>query len=670
MKEVNLLSKGLFNSKLLDSRVKTRAVTRKEKILGHLVGPLGLIFIVNTIAALVEKFFMQQVGLVYPGGADGAANPLAQAMGDKYQLVVMIARFLMVGMGLVNGWLISHTKSKQGRLRPWFLIFSFMLVIIGVLIFLFSPNIMGEAYWVYFFVLLTCYHAVGTTFFYAYRDSIVSLITRDPREKAQISFIRKMCWTLISGIIIGLIVQTVLIPFWLQDHIEGYAILLIVLSVCAVPLILMEYYYTKERVVEDVNKEAAGGNASKVPLKAQLKALFTNRFYVILIVLVTLQGVLDNFKGGNVQYYYVQYLLGGVENPAMQTIYSIVTGVPMGIGAIAIYPLAKKFGIKNVTIGGYALVLIGSLMGFFFPDVMVPAIIGGFLRNLGWLPNSYIFITLLYYAYDDIEFRSGIRVEGLMGVGIVVALQNLAYAPVAGGYESLLLNMGFVDNLEVMPDPPENVKDFMSMSFYLFDAILAAAFLILLPFVNVEKKLPKINSELMRRKKEAVLAKGEVWIEPAEQDRIEREEAERVHEENRIADLKELCAKKGLDFETENAKYLAAEAEKKRKWEEKQAAKAAKRKAKLEEKNRKRAAKGLPPLKDDGDAFDRMEGDKDDGDAFDRMEGEDEEAVEEETMNAAKENCGAEEASSKTSDEESATDVGEKAPEGGEDKKE
>ena len=649
MKEVNLLSKGLFNNKLLDSRVKTRAVTRKEKILGHLVGPLGLIFIVNTIAALVEKFFMQQVGLVYPGGADGAANPLAQAMGDKYQLVVMIARFLMVGMGLVNGWLISHTKSKQGRLRPWFLIFSFMLVIIGVLIFLFSPNIMGEAYWVYFFVLLTCYHAVGTTFFYAYRDSIVSLITRDPREKAQISFIRKMCWTLISGIIIGLIVQTVLIPFWLQDHIEGYAILLIVLSVCAVPLILMEYYYTKERVVEDVNKEAADGNASAVPLKAQLKALFTNRFYVILIVLVTLQGVLDNFKGGNVQYYYVQYLLGGVENPAMQTIYSIVTGVPMGIGAIAIYPLAKKFGIKNVTIGGYVLVLIGSLMGFFFPDVMVPAIIGGFLRNLGWLPNSYIFITLLYYAYDDIEFRSGIRVEGLMGVGIVVALQNLAYAPFAGGYESLLLNMGFVDNLEVMPDPPENVKDFMSMSFYLFDAILAAAFLILLPFVNVEKKLPKINSELMRRKKEAVLAKGEVWIEPAEQDRIEREEAERVHEENRIADLKELCAKKGLDFETENAKYLAAEAEKKRKWEEKQAAKAAKRKAKLEEKNRKRAAKGLPPLKDDGDAFDRMEGDG-------------EESAAEEAKSAVKENSGADEAHT--------SDAGEKAPEGGEDKKE
>ena len=580
--KINLLKRGIFNSGLLDSCVKTRAVGTKEKLLGHLIGPLGLIFIVNTIAALVEKFFMQQVGLVYPANGD-IPNPLAQAMGDEYQLVVMIARFLMVGMGLLNGWLISHTKCKQGRLRPWYLIFSFLTVIIGVLIFLFSPNLFGEAYWVYFFILLVCYHVIGTTFFYTYRDSIVSLVTRDPKEKTQLSFFRKMCWTLISGIIIGLIVQSVLIPFWLQNDINGYAILLIALCVCAVPLILMEYYYTKERVIEDVSVET-NENVNAVPLKEQLKAMFTNKFYVILIILTTLQGVLDNFKGGNVQYYYVQYLLGGVENPAMQTIYSIITGVPMGIGALAIYPLTKKFGIKNITVGGYALVLIGSLMGLFFPDNIVPALIGGFIRNIGWLPNSYIFITLLYYAYDDIEFRSHIRVEGLMGIGIVVAVQNLCYAPVAGGYESLLLNMGFVDNLEVMPDPPENIKQFMSLSFYLFDAILAGAFCILLPFVNVEKKLPEINGELLKRKKQAVLAKGGTWLEPEEQDRIEREQAEREHEENRIADLKDLCARKGLDFDTENSRYLAAKAEKERKWLEKQAAK----KAKQEEKAAKR----------------------------------------------------------------------------------
>ena len=137
----------------------------------------------------------------------------------------------------------------------------------------------------------------------------------------------------------------------------------------------------------------------------------------------------------------------------------------------------------------------------------------------------------------------------------------------AGGYESTILKLGFVDAEGVVAS--EAVKSFMSLSFYLFDIIMAVAFLALNPFVNVEKKLPEINAELLRRKKEAVIAKGEVWLEPEEQDRVEREQAEREAEENRIADLKDHCARKGLDFETENAKYLAKQEEKRKKWEAK-----------------------------------------------------------------------------------------------------
>ena len=45
----------------------------------------------------------------------------------------------------------------------------------------------------------------------------------------------------------------------------------------------------------------------------------------------------------------------------------------------------------------------------------------------------------------------------------------------------------------------------------------------------------------------------------------EKEEAARIHEENRIADLKAYCEKKGLDFETENAKALKKLEKKKKK---------------------------------------------------------------------------------------------------------
>ena len=295
-----------------------------------------------------------------------------------------------------------------------------------------------------------------------------------------------------------MLVGSVAIPFWLEKDINGYAQLMIILSVVAIPLVLMEYYFTRERIIEDVAETT--GNENNIPLKEQFKALFTNKYWVILTVLVLLQGIVDNFKGGNVQYFYIKFMLGGAENGFMYTIYQIVTGVPLGIGAFSIYPIAKKIGIKNMTIIGYSLVLIGSVIGWMFPDQLVPAMVGGFLRNMGWLPNAYIFATLMCYAFDSIEYKSKLRLEGLLGIGIVTAIMSLIYAPFAGGFESVILQMGFVDMEGVVASAA--VKEFMTLSFYLFDIILAAGFIILLPFVDVEKKMPEITAELNRRKTE------------------------------------------------------------------------------------------------------------------------------------------------------------------------
>ena len=557
-KKKGLLSGSFFDKPFMDSKATTNSVSTKEWVLGHLIGPLGLIFVVNTIAALVEKFFTQQTGAMY-----GVGNvAMVQKMGGIYEIVMTTAKILAVGMGLLNGWLVQHTETRQGRMRPWYLIFGFISIIIGGLIFLFPGKTLGEGYWFYFFFLLICYHAVGCSYFYLFRDTICSLTTRDPKEKAHIQFIRRMSWTLLSGIVIGMVLNMVVLPMWLEKNINGYPILMVSLSILAIPLLLLEYFYTRERITEDVVMEHESLDEQKIPLKEQMRALLTNKNFVILIIIATVSGIVDNFKGGNVQFFYIKFLLGGVENPLMYTIYQVVTGAPLGIGAFVIYPLAKKVGIKNLTIGGYAMVLVGSIVGWMFPDQLVPALIGGFLRNIGWLPNAYIFATLLCFAYDDVEFRSHLRLEGMMGIAIITAIQSLLYAPFAGGFESAILRLGFVDVEGVIPNA--DVTNFMTMSFYLFDIILAAVVVILLPFVDVEKKLPEINAELLRRKKEAVLARGEEWIDPAEAERIEQEKADALREENRIADLKTRCAKKGLDFDTENAKFLAKQAKKKK----------------------------------------------------------------------------------------------------------
>ncbi len=557
-KKKGLLAGGLFDKSFMDSRATTNSVSTKEWVFGHLIGPLGLIFVVNTIAALVEKFFTQQTGAMY-----GVGNvEMIRQMGGWYEIIMTTAKVLGVGVGLLNGWLIQKTESRQGRMRPWHLIFGFVSIIIGCLIFLFPGNNMGSIYWFYFFFLVICYHTIGSAYFYLFRDTICSLVTRDPKEKAFIQYIRKMSWTLISGIIIGMMISMVVLPLWLEKDINGYPVLMIALSVVAIPLLLLEYYYTRERITEDVAAEHTRLDQQKVPLKDQLKALLSNKYFVILIIIATVSGIVDNFKGGNVQYFYIKFLLNGAENPMMYTIYQVVTGSMTGIGAFVIYPIAKKVGIKNLTVGGYAIVLAGSILGMVFPDHMVLALVAGFLRQVGMLPNAYIFATLMCYAYDSIEFKSRLRLEGMMGIAVITALQTLIYAPFAGGYESAILRMGFMDVEGIIPSV--EVINFMTLSFYLFDAILAVVVLVLLPFVDVEKKLPEINSELLRRKKEAVLVRGEEWIEPEELERMEQEKAAVIREENRIADLKAKCSKKGLDFDAENAKYLSKQAKKKK----------------------------------------------------------------------------------------------------------
>lgn len=303
-----LLSGGLFDKPFMDSRATTQTVSTKEWVLGHLIGPLGLIFVVNTIAALVEKFFTQQTGAMY--GVDNIA--MIMKMGGVYEVVMTVAKILAMGTGLLNGWLIQHTQCRQGRMRPWYLIFGFISIIIDSLIFLFPGKTLGENYWYYFFFLLICYHTVGSSYFYLFRDTICSLTSRSPREKAFIQYIRKMSWTLISGIIIGMLLNMVALPMWLEKDITGYPKLMLILSTIAIPLLLLEYFYTRERITEDVTLEQS---------------------------------------------------------------------------------------------------------------------------------NAYIFATLMCYAFDSIEYKSHLRLEGMMGVAVITAIQWLIYAPFAGGFESGILKL-------------------------------------------------------------------------------------------------------------------------------------------------------------------------------------------------------------------------------------
>lgn len=558
------LSHGLFNRPFMDSRVKTRSVTKKELILGHIAGPLGLIMLVNTIASLLEIYIMKQMSMAVSGDVTSEAY---RHLGTIYYWIALGTRLLAMPMGMVTGYLMQHTKSRQGRMRPWYLIFGFVAIITGVLMF-FKPSPSSEhSFWVYFYLIYVVYNVLGTSFYYIFNSNIVSLTSRNIVDREKVAFARKISWTLISGTLIGMVINSVLLPYVIQpdETLNSFWYLICGMTVLAIPLLLIEYFYTRERVMEDVQEMS--DNANNISVKAQFRALLHDKCYVLMLIATTATAIADNFRGTNVQYYFVSYVLNGIHDQSLFMIYTILTGIPLGIGAFIAYPLTKKYGIRNTCLAGYCIIFLASLIGILFPTNVTVAYVAGFLKQIGYIPIAYMLGALTASCFDSVEHSSGYRLEGLLAVGIIGTLRNVLYAPMAGLYEKILTVVGFDANSTGFQ--PAAALTVLGCAFYGIEMFIALINIIILPFVDIEKRLPKINADLKERKRQAVLARGEEWVDPDELERQEKEKAEQEAEANRIRDLKERCAKKGLDFETENRRHLDKQAQKARRTEEK-----------------------------------------------------------------------------------------------------
>ena len=189
-KTIQLLQKGLFETKLMDSRVKTRTMTAKEKIFGHLLGPLGMIMLVNVIGALLELYYTEQV-------------PLDSMYGAGSYITMTTTRSIVgTFFGLVIAWLIQHTGSRQGRVRPWMLIGGCIAAASATFMFM-IPQEASFTHMAVVWASNILYTVVGCGL-YNTSGNLVALCTRSFDERTTASFLRKISLTLISGILIGL----------------------------------------------------------------------------------------------------------------------------------------------------------------------------------------------------------------------------------------------------------------------------------------------------------------------------------------------------------------------------------------------------------------------------------------------------------------------------------
>ena len=545
-KQIKFFSGGLFDKPIMNSRIKTASMTLKEKLLGYLLGPFGILAFVAVVNQLAELYYTEIffIDKIFGSGS--------------YLLMTWVTKAVGILSGILIAYVVEHTVSKAGRVRPLILIGCLLSAISGFFMF-FIPEMpdAGKLAWIYVFNIL--YNGLGAQLL-ALRTNMFTLCTRSQDDRNLVNLFEKMSSFLLVGTAVTLTVGSVLYYTMLHGYPAGNWIALIgAFAGLSLPLSFIQYYYTKERITSESESSKKSEKLS-IPLTNQIKALFHSKYWLMAIALTVCMNIANNLAGYNLNTNFCTIILGATADNGYNLWYTIASGVPMGLGILIVYPLCKKFTIRKTTIAFSIAAILGCLVGFVSKTNFLGATAGNFIYNMGTLPVIYILGALINSANDEVEHKHGFRPEGTVSMAIIMCVVNLITGVFAGIYETGLEMNGYDPMLDTAQ--PIGVINWLYFIKYAVPAIEYGIIILILVFMNLEKKLPDMQKEIRARYKAEAEARGEIWVSPEELEEIERKENEKLAEEARISDLKEKCEKLGLDFEAENQKYLDKKAKK------------------------------------------------------------------------------------------------------------
>lgn len=550
-KNYQFLKTGLFAKPFMQSRITTHSMTFKEKALGYFVGPAGIIIFNSVINTLRELYYTSVV-------------PVDKLFGTgTYLAITTIASLVGIFFGLGVSWVIERTFSPAGRIRPYILIASVILLIGGGMIFAcpFARGSAAQLVWIYAANIL--YSGIGFTI-YNFRYQRISLATRNLKDRASTTTVYYAADNIISGVLVGMVVSSVIYYRFLASDVTGAAWRKLVFGamVLAVPLMLVEYFYTRERVTEETDdiRVTRDGAVEHLPLRTQIKAMLTDKYYVLTLIMTIVLTLTGSLQGSNIRTNYCQWVLGATAENNLQVLYMAIAMAPMGFGILLIFPLVKKLGGRKVVLIGSVLCVAAGTACMIKPASIPVAFAGSFVFSIGTLTMTYVGPVFAQQANDIIEYRYGFRPEGCLAANLIAVVYGALLTPVGGLYETVLVALGYDAYSEVGQNSA--VTAWIVFVWFGIVVIKGLVYIFCLVPFDAEKIINSVQSELKQRHRDAVLARGDVWVDPEEQERLAKEESERQAEANRIADLKESCARRGLDFDTENEKYLKKAAKK------------------------------------------------------------------------------------------------------------
>ena len=403
----------------------------------------------------------------------------------------------------IVGVVADRTHSRWGKFRPYLLFLAIPFSVIGVLTFV-TPSFGDNGKLIYAYVTYSLMMMVYSVINVPYA-SLLGVMSDNPKERNTLSTYR-MAFAYI-GSFIALLLFMPMVNFWsghskeIAAQQQGWTLAVAVIAVMCALLFIGCFALTRERVKALHEKQA--------PLKEDLKDLWKNRPWWILLGAGVAALVFNSIRDGATVYYFKYFIVEeDFQTISFFGVSFVLSGLYLSVGQIAniagvilAAPVSNRIGKKQTYMGSMAIATVLSILFFWF-DKDNLALIFTFQILISICAGSIF--PLLWSMYADCtdysELKTGNRATGLIFSSSSMS-QKFGWAIGSALTGWLLSYFGFVANEVQQAEAIQGIKMFMSF-------LPAAGTLLSIVFISMyplsEKKMLEISAALKSRRAETV----------------------------------------------------------------------------------------------------------------------------------------------------------------------
>lgn len=405
--------------------------------------------------------------------------------------VMLLSRIFDGSSDVIMAFLVSRTKSKWGKCRPWLLWMAIPYALATIAMFTVPQTNATLQFW-YIFVTYNLSTTVCFTAIHVPYGTLSTMMTRSSKERGMLSIFRMGMSPI--GRIITVTFTMPLVKLFGDDQ-TAWIKAICIWAAFAVITLLISFANCKERVYI----EAAEKNTT--PMGKNLKALLGNKYFWAGLILWTVTCV-HNTVVGTVLPYYCKYIFHN-DSWMYSTLYMAETLLII-VGTVLAPFLLRIMSKKTLALYGSILAIAAQALFLLNMDSFAWTMATTIARSLGVAQLNAVVFGMLGDVVEYGQWKTHVRQESLIfgggslgfkiGTGITSALIG-----------SMLAGAGYISSTGITVQQPASALA-MIRNIYAYGPILVwVVAVVVLLFYKLDKLYPTIMKELKQRE-----ARGEL----------------------------------------------------------------------------------------------------------------------------------------------------------------